>query len=359
MNRGGAEMRTLEVLKFLQKDDDVEQHFCVLSGLPGVLDNDIREVGGHLHYIPLNASFAINFMRLLRREKFDVVHSHVQNSSGLILAIAFITKIKKRIAHFRNTNSDHHLTFMKKCQYGVMRFLIDKFATEILAVCEGAMEEGWRTTWRKDDRCHVVYNGFESGLYKVKEHINAVFSEFHIKPECRLVFHIGRMDPVKNHRYIAEIFTILAKRNPNLHLLLVGLGGNAIEKELISYFARQNLLERVTFAGVREDVPRLLSAASLMIFPSLWEGLPGAVIEARIAGVPVVASNLPGVREIASILGDITVVNLEAGIEEWARACMRALSNPCRNEPDISGTPFDIAVCSHKFKKIWTANTCE
>ena len=61
---------------------------------------------------------------------------------------------------------------------------------------------------------------------------------------------------------------------------------------------RRGLAAKVTFAGERADVPRLLKAFDVLLFPSKWEGLPGAVLESCAAGLPVVASDIPGVLEI-------------------------------------------------------------
>jgi glycosyltransferase involved in cell wall biosynthesis len=310
-----------------------------------------------MHYVSLDAFFIPKFYKLLHHGEFDVVHSHVQNFSGAILAIAALAKIKKRIAHFRNTNSDHHLTIWRKFQYGVMRSLIDLFATNILAVCEGAMTVGWRRSWQTDARCKVVYNGFDPHIYRTSSNERStVLSEFNIPSDRRLIIHVGRMDPAKNHCRLARVFAQMTKRQTDLHLLLVGLGGNEIEKELVSFFESKKILDRVIFAGLRDDVPRLLAAADLMIFPSLWEGLPGAVIEARLSGLPVVASDLPGVREIASYLGNVKMLNLDKNDDEWAHVCLDVLSEPPCGKPDVSQTPFDITFCAHELNSLWTNN---
>lgn len=355
MNRGGAEMRTLEVIKY-QREQKIEQHFCVLTGLPGVLDDEIRSLGGKLHYLPLNVKFFVNFIRLIRQEKINVVHSHVQNFSGLILALAAWCNVPVRIAHFRNTDSDHPLTLQKRIQYKFTRMLIDRYATDILSVCVGAMEQGWKPTWRTDPRCKVIYNGFDASRYSFGNVRDEVYAEFSIKSNHKLIIHVGRLDPAKNHRKLASVFFHMTQALPDIHLLIVGLGGNTLEAELRRFFKESGIESKVSFAGLRNDVPRLLSSADMMIFPSQWEGLPGALIEARLTGLPVVASNLPGVQEIADVLDNVVTVDLALDDSIWAKVCIDTLNTAPHTKPDISNGPFDLDTCAAMFVKIWTRN---
>ncbi len=81
---------------------------------------------------------------------------------------------------------------------------------------------------------------------------------------------------------------------------------------------------RFRFAGARDDVARLLGAADAFVFPSLWEGLPGAVLEAIAAGLPVIASPLAGVREIARVAPGIVLAD-PADPKAFAAAIARVL----------------------------------
>jgi glycosyltransferase involved in cell wall biosynthesis len=88
--------------------------------------------------------------------------------------------------------------------------------------------------------------------------------------------------------------------------------------------AELELEQAVLLCGERNDIPRLLTAADVMIFPSHWEGLPGAVLEACAVGMPVVASRLPSIGEIAARVEGVSCVSLAAPDEEWAAAVQTA-----------------------------------
>jgi len=126
------------------------------------------------------------------------------------------------------------------------------------------------------------------------------------------------MNPEKNHKRLVSIFGAIARRNANARLILVGLGGNDTERHVLEHIAKLNLSGRVAIAGLRGDVPRLLKSTDLMLFPSLREGLPGAVLEACAAGLPVLATDLPGVREIAAHFPCVHYLSLAETDDNWA-----------------------------------------
>jgi glycosyltransferase involved in cell wall biosynthesis len=88
----------------------------------------------------------------------------------------------------------------------------------------------------------------------------------------------------------------VARRQLAPRLLVAGRTGNATSA-LERWVADSNLADRVTLLGPRDDVADLLSAADVFVLPSRWEGFPGAVVEAMALEAPIVASDLPGVRE--------------------------------------------------------------
>lgn len=103
MSYGGAEKRTLDLMRHIDRKR-YHFHFCVLSGQSGELDKEIQHLGGSIHYIALSLAFPFKFLQLLRREQYDVVHSHIHYSSGLILWLSALANVPIRIAHFRNTS---------------------------------------------------------------------------------------------------------------------------------------------------------------------------------------------------------------------------------------------------------------
>jgi glycosyltransferase involved in cell wall biosynthesis len=180
------------------------------------------------------------------------------------------------------------------------------------------MAASWGPGWAADARCRVVYNGIDTAPYAAAPDREGVCREFGIPATDTLYIHVGRMDEPKNHVRLAGIFGAIVRQDPNSRLLLVGRGGNDIERRVRERLAELGAVGRVTFAGMREDVPRLLKAADVMVFPSLNEGLPGAVLEACAAGTPVLASRLDTIEEVAAHLPLVETLPLEVDDAQWA-----------------------------------------
>jgi len=323
MNRGGAELRTFALISPL-KDKDIHFDFCVLSGQVGVLDNDINQAGGKVYYCPLNITFPYRFFRLLINEKYDCVHSHVAMVSGVILFISWLARIKQRIAHFRNTHDSSSKSKIRKLRNKFLQSLINLFATDIAAVCKGALDIFWSKNWQKDKRCQVIYNGFSVPNLDVNNSLDLLEKKFiHKLP---VAINIARMAPQKNHLFMIDILANAIKNDTPFYLVLIGKELPEIKEQVISKAKGFNCLEYIVFEGEQPNVYSYIQRADVLLFPSLWEGLPGAVVESASYGLPVVASALPGINEIAEQLPNIICIPDNSPIEEWSKAIKKHLN---------------------------------
>jgi glycosyltransferase involved in cell wall biosynthesis len=360
MNRGGAELRTLEVMRSLEPNQLV-MHFASLSGFSGDLDNEICALGGEVYLLPLySTNFPLKYIRLLRQQRYDIVQSHVHYPSGFLLQLAAYAGVPTRIASFRSSQDGKGNSLSRRLHRLMLKHLIQRYSTHIVAVSASAMVGAWRSDWQRDPRCQVVYNGIDPNRFRSLEKPAMIRQEFQIDSEADLYIHIGRLDAVKNHFRLLMIFKEIVKRHNRSCLLLVGRGENELEKTLREAVAESGLGKQVVFAGLRSDIPRLLNAADCMIFPSLYEGLPGAVLEASAAGVPVLASDLPAIQEIAAFLSNVKSLPLTETNETWALKATSLLLASKQKESDkemireqFASSPFTIAASSLAYKKLW------
>ena len=373
LGRGGAEMRTLELVRHIDRGR-YRCHFCALSGLPGALDGRARALGCQIHYLHQSSlGFPGRFRRLLQAEKFDVVHSHVHYFSGYVLRLAAECGVRVRVAHFRSPEcrdlSPWGRRVIKKLispwcgRYAGearMRRWVDRYATKILAVSEATMARAWGPDWRTDPRCRVIYNGLECSAFVGRADGDGVRQEFGLPPRAPLCIHVGRIVEEKNHARLVSVFAELRKRRPAARLLLVGrIGTPSAHGNLRRRIAKLRIGDGVVFGGERSDVPRLLKAADVLIFPSFWEGLPGAVLEACAAGTPVVSSDLPGIREIAARLLGVHPLSLELPDEYWAGVIDEILEAPPSDHlretarRAFQSSAFTIDRCAKRMCRIW------
>ncbi|MBC6948430.1 glycosyltransferase family 1 protein, partial [candidate division KSB1 bacterium] len=112
-----------------------------------------------------------------------------------------------------------------------------------------------------------------------------------------VIVNVGSHEYQKGQKYLLEAFAALSSAHPRLVLLVAGRHGN-LTSELENLKNHLGLNGQVRFLGHRQDVAEILAAADLFVFPSLYEGLPGAVLEAMALGLPIVASDIAPVREV-------------------------------------------------------------
>ncbi len=377
VGRGGAEVRSVRVLRQVDRRR-FAFHFCAVSGRPGEFDDEVRSLGGQVHLISRGRKdFARRFAELLQREQYDVVHSNLQLVSGYLLRLAAQNGVPMRIAQFVNSQDDRIRGLARKVyrraaslwddRYAsrrVLRRWIDRHATHILGLSEWSLTGGWRANWRDDPRCHVVYDGLDPAEFDAPAERDAVLQEFGLDNEGPLCIHVGRMARQKNHVRLADVFAALLRRRPTAQLLLVGrtvVGRDAhtMYDRLRRRIARLGIADRVVFAGERADVPRLLNAADVFLFPSLHEGLGDVVLESSAAGTPVLASDLPCIREIATRLPGVHYLSLNEPNARWARHADLLLAQPrtprqrCSALKTFSRSVFTIDRCTDSLCRIW------
>ena len=278
LQRGGAEMRTLEVLRQLDKDRFAFA-MVALSGKRGDLEPLAEADGIAIERCPLGRGFGRRFKGLLQRLEVDTLHSHVHYASGYLLWLASRAGVSRRIAHFRTTSDGQGNGVRRRVQRALMRRLINRYATDILAVSEGTMVEAWGRDWSADPRCRVILNGLDTTRFAGAVAPEAVRQEFSWKVDAPLVINVASFQPAKNQMRVVEVFQAIAERNPEVRLLFVGREVNGYQAKVRDAVTRLSLGDKVAFAGERSDVPHLLQAANVLLFPSLREGLPGVVLE--------------------------------------------------------------------------------
>lgn len=348
MARAGAQARTVELMPLLA-EMGVRCDFCTLTPEAGLLDPKIRAQGGEIYACPLRPallSFPRRFRRVLRRTNSDVVHSHVHYASGYVVRLAHHVGVRGRVVHFRTTGDDHPNTWRRTLYRRVMRKLADRHATAVVAVSQAAMQYSWGPQWRSDPRARVIYNGLDlSPFQQVATASVDLRTELKLPRDSKLIINVGRIDPPKAHDMLLEAAAQAIVKDARLRFLLVGDGElrQAMERKT----RELGIDKHVCFLGARDDVPRLLMGSDWFVLSSRREGLPGVVLEAIAAQLPVIATDLPGVREIAEHTDLITMVPVEKP-GALAQALLNAVACPDRSARPTSPFPpaFDLRRCA-------------
>ncbi len=148
-------------------------------------------------------------------------------------------------------------------------------------------------------RFEVIPRGRDDEVLGIRsdERREAVRTSLGLGSSVPVVLAAARHEYQKGLDVLLDAVASIRRDNPDILLLLAGRDGNRTAA-LRYQTTRLGLDDNVRFLGARDDVPDLMVAADVFVLPSRWEGLPGAVIEAMALETPVVATELPGVREV-------------------------------------------------------------
>jgi glycosyltransferase involved in cell wall biosynthesis len=325
----------------------VRSDFLVLTGREGVLDERVIAAGGRVIKCPLDARFPWRFHRLLRERRYHVVHSHVHYFSGVILALARAAGVPGRVAHLHTAVvHNRRNTLGRRTQLAFCRQLLQYTATDIVACGEGTMEVAWGADWRSDPRCRVIYFGVRS------DRLKAARCERDGTPT---IVNVASVQPLKNQARLIAMLRRLVARVPGVQLRLVGREVGDYGERVRRAAAQAGLADRVRLVGeVAEPMP-LMASAHLMILPSLWEGLPCAALEACALGTPVLASDLPGTRELARHFPLVHLMSLQEDDEAWAAAAERLLKEraPMSAGDPLASSPFAFDRSCEAHYDVW------
>jgi len=158
----------------------------------------------------------------------------------------------------------------------------------------------------------------------------------------------------KNHGFLLEIFSQIKKKEPIAKLLLIGTG--PLQEQMQKKVKVLNLSDSVVFLGVRNDVPDIMQAMDVFLFPSIYEGLPFVLIEAQASGLPCLVS-LEGVTADANITKSLEFVSLEQTPEHWACEALKHKMSVRKNMYEqICAAHYDMGEVARELEGVYLKN---
>ena len=165
----------------------------------------------------------------------------------------------------------------------------------------------------------VIRNGIDVDKFRfVKETKEEIRTQIGINQEAFVVGHVGRFVPEKNHKFLIEVFEEITKLEPNSVLLMIGTGE---EEPLVRQgIQEKGLSEKVKILSNRTDIPQLLKAMDVFVFPSLFEGFGNVLVEAQASNLRcIVADNIN--REV--FLSNLVIpTSLKDSPKVWAQRAL-------------------------------------
>lgn len=295
LNSGGIENYLLRFLQYKHSEFN-RIYVCCKSGSGGQLEDKYEELS-NVTVIKKRVGFTsykdlVHLRSFLMEHNISCVCDFTGNFSGLILMIAYSTKVPKRVAFYRGSNDRFKSDIFRNTYNFITNKLVKKYATDILSNSKAGLNYFFADQWQNNQRFEVIKNGVNAELF-LKES-GDLRGELNIPNTAYVIGHTGRYNSAKNHETILAVAEILVNKYKDIYFILCG---NGVKNNLQDTLKAKDLDSRVLLFENRNDIPKFLNTMDCYFFPSVTEGQPNALIEAMITGLPYVASNIDPIKE--------------------------------------------------------------
>ena len=291
---GGGETHLLSLIENLNKSLFEP---IVLSFTDGPMIDQLKNQGIKTFVIHTTNPFDFTkwhkVKKLLMEEQVDLVHAHGTRANSNVFWAARSLNIPVIYTVHAWSFHDDQAVLMKKVRILSEKYLTSRMNVNI-SVSESNKQSGKKYINKFDSV--VINNGIDHKKFAPANNYKNVRKELGINPDAILVLFIARFTMHKQPLMLIRAFAKAVKQLPQLKLLMVG-DGNEKQKalELVKLLGIE---DSVCFQPFRQDVPDVLAAADIFVLPSLWEGLPIALLEAMAMGKAVIGTRVDGTSEV-------------------------------------------------------------
>lgn len=337
---GGLEKRLMDIIRNIDRKRVIIDVFTYRIE-EGVYDAEVRNLGGKVYYNPpLNVSNMFWYVKYFKdflehHPEYRIIHAHQDAWCGVFCKGAYLAKVPVRIAHSRTALAGINIQHLAK---DLIKLSTRRYANYYFAVSKNAAIWLFGIQRYKNGEITILPNSIDTDSFIFDESTRIRVRKENNWDNKFIVIHVGNITPPKNHEFIIKVFSAVAQYNKDAVLVLVGGGEQYRLRKIIEDLS---LEEQIEFLGLRNDVGELLQASDVFLFPSKFEGLPGALIEAQASGIPCVVSDR--IPDEAIISPNVQVLSLNEDIEKWSQAVLEQ-KHYCRKlgKQSIEKNKYDI-----------------
>lgn len=272
-------------------------------------DEEIKALGGRLFYVTLKSESLFknlnDIRKVVKKEKYRMVFRHTDTAMvALDLFACMAGGAKYRIPHSHSTSTGN------KRVHNLMRPFLNMLSTERFACSTDAGK------WMYGNKKYrVIMNGIDINAFAFSKEKRDTLRKQLGWEDKFVIGHVGNFMKVKNHRFMIALLAEIKTKISNARLAFVGNGD--LYDEIAAQIREYQLENDIDMLGVRNDTNELLSAMDLFIFPSLYEGMPIALVEAQTAGLPCVVSDV--ITDDVVFTSDVNKLSLD-DMQKWVES---------------------------------------
>ncbi len=319
MGRGGAESVVMNYYRALDKTK-YQFDFLVHRKERGLYDDEIEAMGGKIYRaFPIRPWNYVSYFRFLdsffkeNASRYVAVHTHIQENSGFVLKYAYKYGIKNRLCTSHSAGVSYDLKY-------IFRLYASLYLHQYASIRLSCGVDAGRALYRKDNFI-VLPNAIDTPKFAYSDHLSQEMRRELNLGDSLVIGNVARYSPEKNHAFTLKVLAEIKKKQHNVKLVLIGDGTR--NESISNMIQEMNLEQSVCVLGGRNDVYRVLQCFDLLLFPSIFEGLPVSVIEAQASGLRCFLSDT--IDKEVDITGDITFLSLNTSPRVWAEEILKSV----------------------------------
>lgn len=290
---GGAENLVLSYVKNIDHSTFTATLCCISHA--GKMAPEFEKLGVQIISLGLmkkkgwDSDIIRSLEEVIKNNSIDIVHTHLYHAN----IYGSLAASRCRIPSFmsiQNTYSHH------KLHRRILNWYVSKRVKKVIVGSDDIKNDVVKYDWIRENKIEVINNCIDLDKASANVSRAQVRDELSLPYDAVVLGTIGRLEEQKGHSFLIRALSRMSDSSNNFYLILIGEGKK--KQELQALVDELSLQEKVLFLGTRSDIGNLLAAMDIFIMPSLWEGLSLAMLTAMAAEIPVIATDVGGVRKV-------------------------------------------------------------
>jgi len=338
---GGVERHVIDLIRRIDHEK-YHIYLVIPPGLMKILKNELSRLEVDVVELEirswLQVKEIVRLIKVLRKNRIDIVHSHDYYASRFGSPIAKLCGVPLVV-------QTAHMEELWRSGWKKLLVYIDSlsslFADKVIAVSNAVKQFLVNSKKIQSSKIQVVHNGIDFdnfGHINIGRECQLMKNRFNIKPEHQIILVVGRLVPQKGHTYLIDSAPRIISQYADCKFFFAGEG--ELQDSLMAKIKHLDIEDHFIFAGYIENISAVYKMADLVVLPSLYEGLPYVAIEASYLSRPIVATAVSGTPDV--VLNNITGLTVPPGDSEaLGEAILRLLKD--------SDYANELAGNAHKF----------